>query len=86
MVVLKSPAIQVAWRDAGEYFRFDSTIQALHTRGCSTGLWTEKGLDRIAHEAGAPGSRVMTLDVRAMVHITIKPQALSSGFVVKVGS
>jgi hypothetical protein len=95
------------------YVELDSTIQELHKRGFYTGLWTEKGLDRIAHEVGVSGSRVMKLDVawagrgyqfafdgmreayegwyfdaadrRGVVHIKIKPQALSAVFVVKVG-
>ena len=45
------------------YVELDSTIQELHKRGFYTGLWTEKGLDRIANEVSALGSRVMKLDV-----------------------
>ena len=41
----------------------DSTIAELHKRGFYTGLWTEKGLERIAHEVSVSGSRVMKLDV-----------------------
>jgi len=41
----------------------DTTIQELHKRGFYTGLWTEKGLERIAHEVSVSGSRVMKLDV-----------------------
>ena len=47
-----SPGARPRRRHAGEYYRLDSTIQELHTRGCYTGLWAEKGLDRIAHEVG----------------------------------
>ena len=45
------------------YVDLDSTVQALHKRGFYTGLWTEKGLERIANEVSALGSRVMKLDV-----------------------
>ncbi|MBZ5497192.1 MAG: DUF5110 domain-containing protein [Acidobacteriia bacterium] len=45
------------------YVELDTTIQELHKRGFYTGLWTEKGLDRVANEVGALGSRVMKLDV-----------------------
>ena len=45
------------------YVDLDTTIQELHKRGFYTGLWTEKGLDRIAHEVSVSGSRVMKLDV-----------------------
>jgi alpha-glucosidase len=45
------------------YQDLDATIQELHKRGFYTGLWTEKGLDRIAHEVSVSGSRVMKLDV-----------------------
>jgi len=45
------------------YVDLDSTIQELHKRGFYTGLWTEKGLDRIANEVSVLGSRVMKLDV-----------------------
>lgn len=45
------------------YVELDTTIQELHKRGFYTGLWTEKGLERIAHEVSALGSRVMKLDV-----------------------
>jgi hypothetical protein len=41
----------------------DNTIAELHKRGFYTGLWTEKGLERIAHEVSVSGSRVMKLDV-----------------------
>jgi Glycosyl hydrolases family 31 TIM-barrel domain/Glycosyl hydrolase family 31 C-terminal domain/Domain of unknown function (DUF5110)/Glycosyl hydrolase 31 N-terminal galactose mutarotase-like domain len=45
------------------YQDLPQTIQALHTLGFFTGLWTEKGLDRIATEVHDYGSRVMKLDV-----------------------
>ncbi|HUT08712.1 MAG TPA: TIM-barrel domain-containing protein [Candidatus Latescibacteria bacterium] len=45
------------------YVDLDSTIQELHKRGFYTGLWTEKGLERIAQEVSVLGSRVMKLDV-----------------------
>jgi len=45
------------------YVELDTTIQELHRRGFYTGLWTEKGLDRIANEVSVLGSRVMKLDV-----------------------
>ncbi len=45
------------------YQELETTIQELHKRGFYTGLWTEKGLDRIANEVGVLGSRVMKLDV-----------------------
>jgi alpha-glucosidase (family GH31 glycosyl hydrolase) len=45
------------------YVELDTTIQELHKRGFYTGLWTEKGLDRIANEVSVLGSRVMKLDV-----------------------
>ena len=45
------------------YTDLDNTIARLHERGFYTGLWTEKGLERIAHEVGVSGSRVMKLDV-----------------------
>jgi alpha-glucosidase len=45
------------------YVELDTTIQELHKRGFYTGLWTEKGLERIANEVSALGSRVMKLDV-----------------------
>jgi alpha-glucosidase len=45
------------------YVDLDTTIQELHTRGFYTGLWTEKGLERIANEVSVLGSRVMKLDV-----------------------
>jgi alpha-glucosidase len=45
------------------YVDLDTTIQELHKRGFYTGLWTEKGLDRIANEVNVLGSRVMKLDV-----------------------
>ncbi len=41
----------------------DYTVAELHKRGFYTGLWTEKGLDRIAHEVSVSGTRVMKLDV-----------------------
>jgi hypothetical protein len=46
------------------YTDLDNTIQELHKRGFYTGLWTEEGLDRIAHEVSVSGSRVMKLDVK----------------------
>jgi alpha-glucosidase (family GH31 glycosyl hydrolase) len=45
------------------YSDLDNTIAELHKRGFYTGLWTEKGLERIAHEVSVSGSRVMKLDV-----------------------
>jgi len=45
------------------YTELDTTIQELHKRGFYTGLWTEKGLERIANEVSVSGSRVMKLDV-----------------------
>ncbi len=45
------------------YQDLDRTIVELHKRGFYTGLWTEKGLDRIAHEVSVSGTRVMKLDV-----------------------
>ena len=45
------------------YVELDTTIQELHKRGFYTGLWTEKGLERITHEVSVLGSRVMKLDV-----------------------
>jgi alpha-glucosidase (family GH31 glycosyl hydrolase) len=45
------------------YTDLEPTIQELHKRGFYTGLWTEKGLDRIANEVSQMGSRVMKLDV-----------------------
>ena len=45
------------------YTDLDTTVQELHKRGFYTGLWTEKGLDRIANEVKVIGSRVMKLDV-----------------------
>jgi alpha-glucosidase len=45
------------------YVDLPETIQELHKRGFYTGLWTEKGLERIATEVSQYGSRVMKLDV-----------------------
>jgi len=45
------------------YVDLDFTVQELHKRGFYTGLWTEKGLERIATEVGKFGTRVMKLDV-----------------------
>jgi alpha-glucosidase len=45
------------------YTDLGPTIQELDKRGFYTGLWTEKGLDRIANEVSVLGSRVMKLDV-----------------------
>ncbi len=45
------------------YVELDTTIQELRKRGFYTGLWTEKGLERISHEVSVLGSRVMKLDV-----------------------
>ncbi len=39
------------------------TVQELHKLGFYTGLWTEKGVERIAHEVGKEGTRLMKLDV-----------------------
>ena len=45
------------------YVDLDFTVQELHKRGFYTGLWTEKGLERIATEVSKFGTRVMKLDV-----------------------
>jgi alpha-glucosidase len=45
------------------YVDLDYTVQELHKRGFYTGLWTEKGVERIATEVGTCGTRVMKLDV-----------------------
>ncbi len=45
------------------YVDLAETIRELHKRGFYTGLWTEKGLERIATEVSQYGSRVMKLDV-----------------------
>ena len=45
------------------YVDLDYTVQELHKRGFYTGLWTEKGLERIATEVSQYGTRVMKLDV-----------------------
>ena len=45
------------------YQDLDYTVAELHKLGFYTGLWTEKGLDRIAHEVSVSGTRVMKLDV-----------------------
>ncbi len=45
------------------YTDLEYTVQELAKRGFYTGLWTEKGLDRIAAEVGKIGTRVMKLDV-----------------------
>ncbi len=45
------------------YQDLDRTIAALDKLGFYTGLWTEQGLDRIAHEVSVSGTRVMKLDV-----------------------
>jgi alpha-glucosidase len=45
------------------YQELPETIEALSALGFRTGLWTEKGLDRIATEVHDYGSRVMKLDV-----------------------
>jgi alpha-glucosidase len=45
------------------YVELNTTITELHKRGFYTGLWTEKGLDRIANEVSILGSRIMKLDV-----------------------
>ena len=45
------------------YTDLEYTVQELHKRGFYTGLWTEKGLDRIAQEVGKIGTRAMKLDV-----------------------
>jgi alpha-glucosidase len=45
------------------YQDLDQTIVELNKLGFYTGLWTEKGLDRIAHEVSVSGTRVMKLDV-----------------------
>jgi alpha-glucosidase len=45
------------------YQELPETIKALRALGFTTGLWTEKGLDRIATEVRDYGSRVMKLDV-----------------------
>ena len=50
------------------YQDLDDTIAELHKRGFYTGLWTEKGLERIAQEVRVSGSRVMKLDVAWVGH------------------
>ena len=45
------------------YQDLDQTIVELGKLGFYTGLWTEKGLERIAHEVSVSGTRVMKLDV-----------------------
>jgi alpha-glucosidase (family GH31 glycosyl hydrolase) len=45
------------------YQDLDQTIVELGKLGFYTGLWTEKGLDRIAHDVSVSGTRVMKLDV-----------------------
>jgi alpha-glucosidase len=45
------------------YVDLDTTVQELHKRGFYTGLWTEKGLERIATEVSKFGTRAMKLDV-----------------------
>jgi alpha-glucosidase (family GH31 glycosyl hydrolase) len=45
------------------YQELPETIKALRALGFTTGLWTEKGLDRIATEVKEYGSRAMKLDV-----------------------
>jgi alpha-glucosidase (family GH31 glycosyl hydrolase) len=45
------------------YQDLDQTIVELGKLGFYTGLWTERGLDRIAHEVSVSGTRVMKLDV-----------------------
>jgi hypothetical protein len=45
------------------YTDLEYTVQELAKRGFYTGLWTEKGLDRIANEVRKIGTRVMKLDV-----------------------
>ncbi len=45
------------------YQDLPETIKSLRALGFTTGLWTEKGLDRIATEVRDYGSRVMKLDV-----------------------
>lgn len=45
------------------YQDLDQTVVDLRKLGFYTGLWTEKGLDRIAHEVSVSGTRVMKLDV-----------------------
>lgn len=45
------------------YTKLDSVIQELYKRGFMTGLWTENGVEKIAHEVGDLGSRLCKLDV-----------------------
>jgi alpha-glucosidase len=45
------------------YVDLDFTVKELAKRGFHTGLWTEKGVERIATEVGQFGTRVMKLDV-----------------------
>jgi alpha-glucosidase (family GH31 glycosyl hydrolase) len=45
------------------YQQLPETITQLRSLGFTTGLWTEKGLDRIATEVKDYGSRAMKLDV-----------------------
>jgi alpha-glucosidase len=45
------------------YTKLDSVIVELKKRGFMTGLWTENGVEKIAHEVGTLGSRLCKLDV-----------------------
>ncbi len=45
------------------YVDLDYTVAELNKRGFYTGLWTEKGLERIAQEVSVFGTRAMKLDV-----------------------
>jgi len=45
------------------YTDLDYTVTELDKRGFYTGLWTEKGLERIAQEVSVFGTRAMKLDV-----------------------
>ena len=55
--ILPNDGYGCGYQDLGQ------TIVELHKLGFYTGLWTEKGLDRIAHEVSVSGTRVMKLDV-----------------------
>ena len=45
------------------YTKLDSVIIELQKKGFMTGLWTENGVEKIAHEVGDLGSRLCKLDV-----------------------
>ncbi|MCD6346943.1 MAG: DUF5110 domain-containing protein [Bacteroidales bacterium] len=45
------------------YTKLDSVVKELYKRGFMTGLWTENGVEKIAHEVGDLGTRLCKLDV-----------------------